>query len=182
MKGYTRHSVSKGVLLIIAGLLIAFFPGVINKLFYLLGMGLIIFSIVSVVMSVLAGAPRFAGGVIGVIAGIVITSLPSFVKVGVPMIAGIIFLTSAIERLGSAWRSYKAGMRFIPGVIPGILGLIAGGFLLFHPLGSSTFIRIVLGFILIALGSFNIFTDLKINRPADDGIIDVKDYTVSDDK
>ena len=181
MKNYSSHSVSKGVLLIIAGLLIAFFPGVINKLFYLLGMGLIIFSVVSVVMSVLAGMPSFTGPVVGVIAGIIIISLPSFVTVGVPMIAGIVFITSALERLGSAYRCYKAGAGFWLKAILGIIGLSAGCFLLFHPLGSSSIIRMILGFILIALGAFNIFTDLKINRPPDDGIIDVEHYTISDD-
>ncbi|MBQ3855092.1 MAG: hypothetical protein II762_00185, partial [Ruminococcus sp.] len=69
--GYT-----KGVLLIVAGLLIAFFPGLISGIFYTIGGIILAFSIVSLIAGIGTFGGKILGGgsIAGIIIGIVIIS------------------------------------------------------------------------------------------------------------
>ncbi|MBQ8959771.1 MAG: DUF308 domain-containing protein [Ruminococcus sp.] len=172
--GYT-----KGVLLIVAGLMIAFFPGLISGIFYTIGGIILAFSIVSLFASL--GGRAFGGGsIVGIVIGIVIISLPSLVHIGIPLIAGAVFASSGLERLFAANQARKIGKNWIVSLIAAIVLLLVGGVLIFHPVKTGTAARILLGAALVGVGVFNSFVDSK-NAPGPGDIIDVDSYTVRDD-
>ncbi|MBP3249306.1 MAG: DUF308 domain-containing protein [Ruminococcus sp.] len=175
--GYT-----KGVLLIVAGLLIAFFPGLISGIFYTIGGIILAFSIVSLIAGIGAfGGKIFGGGSIaGIIIGIVIISLPSLVHIGIPLIAGVVFASTGLERLFTAIQAKKLGKNWIISLVAAIVLLLIGGTLMFHPVKTGTAARILLGAALVGVGVFNSFVDSK-NSSDTGGIIDVDSYTVKDD-
>lgn len=177
------NSITKGIMMIAAGLLIAFFPGIISRVFYIIGAGIICFSIVRLFMGVSSGIERslIAGNVLGLIIGAVVILLPNFCTTGIPLIAGIIMGISGLERVFTAAEIYRVRGKWQFKAAVGILLLIAAAVFIFHPFSVSKWFRIILGLVIIAIGSFNVFTDL--NNPAPEPkIIDIDSYTVADDR
>lgn len=177
------NSLTKGIMMISAGLLIAFFPGIISRIFYIIGAAIICFSIVRLFMGASSGLGKslIAGNILGVVIGAVIIALPNFCKTGIPLIAGIIMGISGLERVFTSVEIYRVRGKWQFKAAVGILLLIAAAVFIFHPFSVSKWFRIVLGLVIIAIGSFNVFTDL--NNPAPEPkIIDVESYTVADDR
>lgn len=176
-------SLTKGIMMIAAGLLIAFFPGIISRIFYIIGAAVICFSIVRLFMGTSSGLGRslITGNILGIIIGAGIILLPNICTTGIPMIAGIIMGISGIERIFTAIEIYRVRGKWQMKAAIGILLIIAAGVFIFHPFSVSRWFRIIIGLVIIAIGSFNVFTDL--NNPAPEPkIIDVDSYTVSDDR
>ena len=176
--GYT-----KGIALIISGLLIAFFPGIISRLFYIIGLMIVIISAISLLAGLFApGGKVISGGaIVGIIIGAVILFLPSFVHIGIPLIAGVVFATSGLDRIATAIRCKSSGSNWLLTLIPGIALLILGGALILHPGNASRIARIIIGLVMIAVGVFNLLMDRK-SAPGPGAIIDVDSYTVHDDQ
>ena len=173
---------SKGVLLIVAGLLIAFFPGLISGLFYIIGGIILAFSIVSLIAGLVTPGGTFirGGSVAGIVIGGLVIALPSLVHIGIPLIAGIIFGAAGLDRIGTALQSRKYGKNWTMTLAAGIVLLIVSGVLIFHPIDSGTIARILLGAVMVGVGVFNICVDRKY-APGPGDIIDVDSYTVRDD-
>ena len=92
MKIDNFNYIFKGVLLTVCGVLLAFFPGVINWIFYIIG-AIVIIGCVMTLLSSLAGgdAMLLPSSLAGAAIGVGIMFLPKFVSVQIPVFAGLIY-------------------------------------------------------------------------------------------
>ncbi|MBR1591881.1 MAG: DUF308 domain-containing protein [Ruminococcus sp.] len=175
MTKINRDKIGKAAVMIISGLLIAFFPAVINRLFYIVGGLLIVVNIVLIVMKLISGGSisSTANNIIGIFIGIIINALPSFVYTGIPLIAGIIIGFSGIDRIFGAISNGKDTRSLITGIVL----LIIGGILIFYNVNVTNTMRMIIGLALIAMGVFNLFSGGRGNPSGK--IIDVDSFRVS---
>lgn len=76
----------KGIVMIVSGIIVAFFPGIISSLFYLIGTAVIIFCVVNIIKSLITANPvSIFPNVLGILIGSAITSLPHFVQTVIPL-------------------------------------------------------------------------------------------------
>ena len=170
---------AKGALLIIAGLLIAFFPGVISGLARIIGGIIIAFCIVSAILKLAVFKSGNIGiNILGILIGAVVTFLPSVISVGIPVIAGIILGSAGAERGYCAWIAKNSGTKWIPdAVFSGILIVIA--ILMFmHPFQVTNIIKVLIGLAMTAVGIFYIVAERNRIHNAQPDIIDIDNYTV----
>ena len=175
MTKINKDKIGKAAVMIISGLLIGFFPGVINRLFYIVGALVIAVSVILMIMKLISGSgiSSVVNNIIGIIVGIVINALPSFVNTGIPLIAGIIIGFSGIDRLVTSI-SYGGGKR---NIIMGAVLIIIAGVLIFNTAAITKPIRIIIGLVLIGMGIFNLFDKGKFQPSGD--VIDVDNYNIS---
>ena len=172
-----KDNIGKAAVMAVSGILIAFFPGVINELFYMVGGLVIAVNIILLIMKLLSGGgiSSAVNNIIGIIVGVIINALPSFVYTGIPLIAGIIIGFSGIDRLVRSI-SYGSGKLSI---ITGAALVIAGGILIFYNANISNTVRIIIGLALIAMAVFNLFNSGHGQSSGSGNIIDVDDYNIS---
>ena len=182
MLKFISSGYSKATLLIVSGIIIAFFPGIISGAASIIGGIVLVVSIVSLVMKFMSGGAFSIGGnIVGILAGIAIMLLPSLIHNGIPIAVGLFLIITGTERIvravkNSGGRNYK----IINGIFGGIT-LVLGIFVMCHTHGISSFLRIIIGIALIVMGALNVWSE-KNPSASDDGIIDVDSYSVSDDK
>lgn len=184
MKTDNFSYILKGVILSFSGVLIAFFPNVINWLFYIIG-GIIVFAcILSALSSVFGGEGTFMlpAGLAGAALGVGIILLPRFINIQIPVIAGLIFVIMGAIRLSKAVTN-KEGNRKAD-IILGLLFIAGGVTLLFNPFKAGKALRIMTGLIMIGFAVFNFYVAYVIKQRNDaysPKIVNVDDYTVKDD-
>lgn len=174
-----KTTTAKGTIMIVSGIVVAFFPSIISKLFYLIGMAVIIFCVINIIKSLVAGNPvSVVSNVIGILIGSAITSLPHFVQTIIPLTVGIILALNGIDYIGKAIANI--GSRVL-NVILAVIALGLGCTLLFHLVKAGNVTRIIAGLIMIGTGVYDFFTGHNSGSNSGSGIIDVDSYSVKDD-
>ena len=185
MKTDNFSYILKGVILAFSGVLVAFFPGVINWLFYIIG-GIIVFAcILTFLSSVFGGEGGFMlpAGLAGAALGVGIMVLPRFVTIQIPVIVGIILCVMGAIRLakGLAGNDDKK----MTDIILGLLFIAGGVVLVMNPFQAGKALRIMSGLIMIGFAVFNFYIAYVIkqrNEAFATSVIDVDNYTVEDEK
>ena len=186
MKISNFNYIMKGITLTLCGLLIAFFPGVISWIFYIIGGIIIAASIISFLASLGDDTGfMFVSAIIGVAAGLFIIYLPRIIMVNIPVIAGIIFAIMGIMRLIDGFSNKTLPDKKTQNFVFAVLLIVLALFCIFNPFKVSTFIRIVIGVIMLGMAAFNFYVAYAIKQRNDNSrpeIIDVSGTTVDDTK
>lgn len=173
-----KTSTAKGIILIISGIIVAFFPGIISSLFYLIGTAVIIFCVINIIKSLITANPvAVVPNVIGIIVGGAITSLPHFVQTIIPLTIGLILAFNGLDFVGKAISN--VGSRVL-NIILAVITLGLGCTLLFHLVKAGNATRIIAGLIMVGAGVYD-FLSGKNSSGGNGGIIDVDSYSVRDD-
>lgn len=174
--------VFKGIMLVLCGVIIGFFPSVITWIFYAVGAIVIFGSGCTYVGSLKEGGGMFFGSLIAALIGFLIISLPRLLTVKIPLIAGIVFAIVGILRLLRTQSGKYDGNKAVSTVF-GILLVLAGIFFIVNPFKVSTVIRITIGVIMILLGIFDFAVAYAIKQRNDNthpSIVDVEVNPTSD--
>ena len=172
----------KGIMLVLCGIIIAFFPGIITWIFYAVGAIIIFGSGCTYISSLKEGGGMFFGSLIAAGIGFGIMYLPHILTVKIPLIAGIVFAVVGILRLIKTYSEKYDGNKAVSTVM-GILLVLAGIFFIINPFKISTVIRITIGVIMICLGIFNFAVAYAIkqrNENSEPSVIDVDVNSISD--
>lgn len=184
MKTDNFSYILKGVILAFSGVLVAFFPNVINWLFYIIG-GIVVFAcVLSALSSVFGGDGGFMlpAGFGGALLGVGIILLPRFITIQIPVIVGLILTVMGAIRLAKGITS-KDGNKKVD-IILGLLFIAGGITLLFNPFKAGKALRIMSGLIMIGFAVFNFYVAYVIKQRNDaysPKIVNVDDFTVEDD-
>ena len=176
----------KGILLTVSGVLFAFFPGVLSWIFYIIGGIIIIGSVVTVLGGLGSGdvSSLLPAGAIGVLIGILVMYLPKIITAQMSVIAGIILGIVAITQIvKSLSKDFTKGLK-LGQLIFGVVLLVCSMFLMFNPFKGGNIIRIIIGIVMLLFAAFNYYVAYTIkqrNASNPSNIIDVTDFTTSDD-
>ena len=177
----------KGILLLICGILFAFFPGVLSWIFYIIG-GIIIIG------SVLTGLKSFGGeggsllpvGIVGALIGLFVMYIPRFIVSKMSLIAGLILAVISITQIVKALsKELTKGLK-ISQLIFGIVLLVSSVFLIFNPFRGGKIIRFIVGMVMLAFAAFNFYVAYVISERngqviTNNDIIDTNAHEVPDD-
>ena len=176
---FMKTNMAKGTIMIVSGIIVTFFPSIISKLFYLIGMAVIIFCVINIIKSLVSGNPvSVISNVIGICVGSAITSLPYFMKTIIPLTVGIILAVNGIDYIGKAISN--TGSRIL-NIILAVVALGLGCMLLFNLVKAGNITRIIAGLVMIATGAYDFFIGRNSDNGNGSGIVDVDSYTVHDD-
>ena len=175
MKISNSSYIAKGITLLITGLVIAFFPGVIGWLFYVIG-GIIVISCVLLFLTSLSGGDfMLSTSIFGILIGIGIMALPRFLSVTIPLVAGVVFGIMGITRLISAASKKKSrDLRIGSGIVGAVL-LCVGIFLIANPFKATAIARIMIGVVLFIGAAYNFYVAHVINQRNSNTITDIID-------
>lgn len=173
-----KPSTAKSIILVVSGIIVAFFPGIISSLFYLIGTAVIIFCVINIIKSLVTATPvAIVPNVIGIIIGGAITSLPHFVQTIIPLTIGLILAFNGLDFIGRAVTN--VGSRVV-NIILAVVTLGLGCTLLFHLVKAGNATRIIAGLIMFGAGVYD-FISGKNSSGGNGGIIDVDSFSVKDD-
>lgn len=173
-----KTGTAKGIILVISGIIVAFFPSIISSLFYLIGTAIIIFCVINIIKSLVTANPvAVVPNVIGIIIGGAVTSLPHFVQTIIPLTIGLILAFNGLDYIGKVVAN--VGSRVL-NIILAVTALGLGCTLLFHLVTAGNATRIIAGIVMIGAGVYD-FLSVKSSYGGNGGIIDVDSYTVKDD-
>ena len=176
MKIKNSGYIAKGVALAASGIVIAFMPGIISWLFYIIGIIIIASCVLMLFTSLSGGDFMLPTSIFGILLGAGFMVLPRFLSVTIPLVAGIIFGIMGISRLINASKQEKARDSRIGNGIVGVILLAAAIFLIFDPFKATALARIIIGVMLFLGAAFNFYvayTIKKRNDGSSSGIIDI---------
>ncbi|MCM1507649.1 MAG: hypothetical protein NC177_11020 [Ruminococcus flavefaciens] len=152
-----KPTTAKGIIMLVSGIIVAFFPGIISSLFYLIGTAIIIFCVINIIKSLIAGNPvSVLPNVLGIIAGSAVTSLPHFVQTIIPLTIGLILAFNGIDYAGKAIAN--VGSRVL-NIVLAVIALGLGCTLLFHLVKAGNATRIIAGLVMIGAGAYDCLTN-----------------------
>ena len=177
----------KGILLLICGILFAFFPGVISWVFYIIG-GIIIIGSILTGLSSLGGGDGgslLPAGVVGVLIGLLIIYIPKFIASKMSVIAGIILGVIAVTQIVKALsKELTKGLKIFQ-LIFGIALLVSSVFLIFNPFRGGKIIRLIVGLVMMGFAAFNFYVAYVISERngeviSSNNVVDANAYEVHD--
>lgn len=180
----TRYII-KAILLLVCGILFAFFPGVISWVFYIIGGAIIIGSLFTALSSLGDGGSLLPAGVVGVLIGLLVIYIPKFIASQMSVITGIILGILAITQIvKSLSKELTKGLKLLQ-LIFGIALLVSSVFLIFNPFKGGHIIRIIIGLVIIGFAAFNFYVAYVISERNGEvidssNIIDSNAYDVHD--
>ena len=180
----TRYII-KAILLLVCGILFAFFPGVISWVFYIIGGANIIGSLFTALSSLGDGGSLLPAGVVGVLIGLLVIYIPKFIASQMSVITGIILGILAITQIvKSLSKELTKGLKLLQ-LIFGIALLVSSVFLIFNPFKGGHIIRIIIGLVIIGFAAFNFYVAYVISERNGEvidssNIIDSNAYDVHD--
>lgn len=178
----------KGVLLVILGIIIAFFPKVISGIFCVIGLIIIIGSVKTLFTSAGQGAPMIGGSIVGMLIGAFIAALPKFLMIRISLLAGTIFAILGITRLIGTIKKGSEGRSRIISIAWAVVLILGGIFFMINPLRLGNAIRFAIGLILTGFGVFDFIVAKFIKQrysgstSSSSGIVDVDTFSVHDGK
>lgn len=181
--GYTI----KAILLLVCGILFAFFPGVLSWVFYIIG-GIIIIGSVATAFSSFGGGDGgslLPAGTIGVLIGLFVIYIPKFIASKMSVIAGIILGIIAVMQIFKALsKELTKGLKIFQ-LIFGIALLVSSVFLIFNPFHGGKIIRFLIGIVMLTFAAFNFYVAYIISQRngeiIDSGsVVDTNAYDVPD--
>ncbi len=182
MKAFRFTDYFKEIFIISIGLVLLFVPDILSKVFSLIGIGVIAVSIINAFFGT-KGADRVFKCIGGVILGFLITLIPSFIEVGIPMIIGFIMLMSGLGKIITAL-TVKKSSGGSASLVFGIILAVAGAVFIFSPLTLTSLIKRLLAGALIAYGIISIIVKYNKggkNSSGGGNVIDIDSYTVRND-
>lgn len=186
MKIIRANELFKGLLLIIAGLVIAILPGFISSVFYTIGIIIILFNAILLIIGYMNNPQNITASkhIFGIITGAVIFFFPKLLSFGLPVIIGISICIFGFEKLIKAVEMKKiSDNKWIIHLIISTLSIIIGLYFVFNPFKISTKFRILIGIIIIILGCAKVIYNYKFSNSQDDsGIVDIDKFTIRDEK
>lgn len=183
MKAFRISDYFKEIFIICIGLVILFVPDILSKVFSLIGIAVIAISIISAVFGA-KGTDRIIKCVGGVLIGFLITLIPSFIEVGIPVAIGFIMLISGLGRIFDALAQKKTSGGSNAGLIFGIILSVLGAVFIFSPLTLTALIKRLLAGALIAYGIISIIVKYLSggrNNSGSGNVIDINSYTIRND-
>lgn len=183
MTDVKNHFFAYGLIMIIIGAIIAFFPGILLLTFK----GILIISAVICAFVIIHGIfgkdSKSLGGSITAAAAIALMYIFSdkIISFGIGVIGGIAVVVMGIKRFISAANSATdKDIRTINGILGAIL-LAVGVLCTFNPFDAGWIARILIGIVMIINGIFNLFVAHEckkriVNDSPD--IIDVNSFTI----
>ena len=138
MKISNSGYITKGIVLLISGILIGFFPSVITWIFYIIG-GIVIVSSVFTLIGFSGDGSGGGIGLAGIIIGAIIMLIPKILTVGIAIVGGAIFTIYGISMLVKALRSDKSKNTRIIAIVFSILLTAFGIFMLVSPFKGGVF-------------------------------------------
>jgi uncharacterized membrane protein HdeD (DUF308 family) len=103
-------------------------------------------------------------GILLVVLGIVAVARPFLVGIAATLVFGLVMLLSGVSEIVYAVQTRGAG-KFALKLLVGAVYLVAGGLLLFYPLGGLMTLTLILGVAIVARGVFRVVLSLQA-RPA----------------
>ena len=177
----------KAILLLVCGILFAFFPGVISWVFYIIG-GIIILGSVATAFSSFGGdggGSLIPAGAIGVLIGLFVIYIPRFIASKMSVIAGLILGVIAITQIVKALsKELTKGLKIFQ-LIFGIALLVSSIFLIFNPFHGGKVIRFLIGLVMLSFAAFNFYVAYVISQRNGEvidasSVVDTHGYDVSD--
>lgn len=153
------NTTGKGLILVVSGIIVAFFPQIISSLFYIIGVAVIIFSVINIIRSLTTGSAHIVPDIIGILIGSAITSLPHFVQTIIPLTIGLILAFNGIDYAVRAFNN-NGGSRAVNALLAAI-DLVLGGTLLFNLVSAGNATRIIAGVVMIATGVYDFISNKK---------------------
>lgn len=98
-----------------------------------------------------------------ILAGIAAILLPPIMGLGVTLYIGWLLILSAIAHFVFAWKSHSAGA-VLWEVLVGLVYLVAGGYLILHPLAGLLTLTLFLAIYLLIEGILEIILSFQITR------------------
>ncbi len=175
----------KGILLLICGILFAFFPGVISWVFYIIGGAIIIGSVFTAISSFSDGGSLLPAGIVGILIGLLVIYIPKFIASQMSVITGIILGILAITQIVKALsKELTKGLKLLQ-LFFGITLLVSSIFLIFNPFKGGHIIRIIIGLAIIGFAAFNFYVAYVISERngevvSSDNIVESNAYEVHD--
>ena len=140
-------------LLIVSGLILAFFPDIISYIFYILGSSVIVYYIIKFIMSCVNEKNyKLHELIFGIIIGTLIIILPNFLSLGIPIVAGAFILVNGIERLIKAFEIRKGGYKWCIPAVAGVIFSVFGIYILANPKEISLTICRLIGVAILIIG------------------------------
>lgn len=169
MKISNSNYIMKGITLAVCGALIAFFPGVISGIFYIIGGIIIAASIIGLFSAMGGGDGGFSliAAIIGVAVGGFVIYLPHLIMVNIPVIAGVIFGIMGIMRIVNAAGKNTPPDKKTQSWIFAVILIVLSLFCIINPFGVSTIVRIIIGVIMFAMAAFNFYVAYVIKQRND---------------
>jgi uncharacterized membrane protein HdeD (DUF308 family) len=174
MKISNSGYITKGIVLLISGILIGFFPSVITWIFYIIG-GIVIVSSVFTLIGFSGDGSGGGIGLAGIIIGAIIMLIPKILTVGIAIVGGAIFTIYGISMLVKALRSDKSKNTRIIAIVFSILLTAFGIFMLVSPFKGGVFVRILTGVAMIVLALYNFYIAHVINERNKNSVSDTID-------
>lgn len=177
----------KGIIFIAAGAAIAFFPNLLSGLFYVAGAAIIIYNIIALILSMLAGIsdpsskiviPRSVGGIL---LGIAVAAFPKLLAFGLPVIIGLFFCITGLDRLLAAAEQKKRGGSWWLPAVSGAFSAILGIAFIFNPFSVSRTFTKIMGIIFIIGGVVMLAAAFRNKNESSSSVIDIDSFTVRDD-
>ena len=175
----------KAILLLVCGILFAFFPGVISWVFYIIGGAIIIGSVFTAISSFGDGGSLLPAGIVGVLIGLLVIYIPKFIASQMSVIAGIILGVLAVTQIVKALsKELTKGLKILQ-LIFGIALLVSSVFLIFNPFKGGNIIRIIIGLVIMGFAAFNFYVAYVISERngeviESNNIVDTNAYEVHD--
>ena len=180
-----KSNIVKGAGLIICGLLIGFVPNIVSVIFYFFGLLIIVLCAVRLIKAIANGTfdVMFAGCIFGALTGVIVMSLPHFVKVQVPLIIGIILTVTGASKL---IRTLSADVqKKTAGIISAAFLVISGLFFMINPLKISGAFRIAIGLAVALIGVFHLYGAYRLKKQNDNiqpDVVNIDSFSVNDDE
>ena len=167
-------------LLIVSGLILAFFPDIISYIFYILGSSVIVYYIIKFIMSCVNEKNyKLHELIFGIIIGTLIIILPNFLSLGIPIVAGAFILVNGIERLIKAFGIRKGGYKWCIPAVAGVIFSVFGIYILANPKEISLTICRLIGVAILIIGIYKLAASLLSNKSNNNSdVIDIDDYKV----
>ena len=177
----------KAILLLVCGILFAFFPGVISWVFYIIGAIIIIGSLLTGLSSLGGGdgGSLLPAGAVGVLIGLLVIYIPKFIASKMSVIAGIILCIIAITQIVKALsKELTKGLKVFQ-LLFGIALLVSSVFLIFNPFHGGKVIRLIIGLVMIVFAAFNFYVAYVISERngeviESNNIVDTNAYEVNE--
>ena len=167
MKKFLKSPLAEGILFIIVGLILLFFPnGTLYLVCRIIGVALLVLAAYKIYIYASGKNGRqpidLIIGIALAIFAIILLANPSFLTNFAPVLAGIVIAAGGIISLIRAFTMKQAGSQKVPGLVAAALTLGLGLLLLFQPQIITGIFVSVFGIALIAEGLSLILTGQKL--------------------
>lgn len=185
MKIINNDRLYLGIFLLITGIFLTFAMGLISALFYIGGAALIIYNVFYMAAGITSDKSKIyiPKGVTGIIIGIVMLILPRFIKIGLPVIAGLFFVLAGVSGFFNALEKYSNDIkRRASGILSSIFFVVCGLFIITNPSTISGWVLklISIGFILLGIGIIASTLSKKKKQDTSQDVIEIDDFNIKD--